>query len=346
LGNLDNVEERQYQSRKTELKQGQINIQPARSNFKLDDDTLTFTNDSSSFRLDETGLDYNISPSSRLTVGPRRLFLGEENAALSMNSGSITLSAAKQLWLLGSSGIELATKGSVFITGGLYDSNAKGLDQWGSIDRFIVKCTSFVLDSANETQFAVGALRINAGSGMIMGNNKPGGGSTQAFSLGVAQGDANISLSAGNLDIAALGPGYYVKIIGGQEPVQGYLKVTMDEVLLKSMPVECSISLQGGSITLKSKVDTMIDSTATVSIKSKAKTSIESDANVEITTKATMTVDAKANMEIKAATLKMTDAKMIDAGQKTVVPTGTGPFCAIQTCPLFGIMHSGSQASG
>jgi len=348
LGTLDNVVERHHSTKDKENRSGNTNIATGKSNFKINDDTLGFTNKYSSFTLDDSGMNYNIN-SGGINIGSKKVLLKEENSFLRMSGGAITLSGIKTLDLMGTNGVNIGTRGSVLITSGLYNSSANGLDKYGAVDRFIVKCSQSVISSANNALISAGALRINVGSGKLNGDLKPGKGSSQSFSLGVIQGNADFCLSAGNLNISSFGPGNYIKIRAGKLPIDAAysdLKLTREELVLSNYPIKSSLSLGKGNISLSSTKDTTVDATINIKLSAKKTITLDATTNVEITATSDIKVEGKALITLKGPQLKMDDVNMIDAGEKTVTPTGAGPFCAIQTCPLFGIPHVGSQANG
>lgn len=84
-------------------------------------------------------------------------------------------------------------------------------------------------------------------------------------------------------------------------------------------------------------VDVAVNENITVDVKG----------NINISTDMQMAIDAqvKASIEsqmilIKAEIMKMKHTMLHNNG-KSVIPTGVGPFCALPTCPVLGIPHSG-----
>jgi hypothetical protein len=70
--------------------------------------------------------------------------------------------------------------------------------------------------------------------------------------------------------------------------------------------------------------------------------SISSDGDLTISTNGGLQVDIKGDADISVGgncAIKAASVEMPQSG--SVAPTGTGPFCAIKTCPYTGLPHTG-----
>lgn len=74
--------------------------------------------------------------------------------------------------------------------------------------------------------------------------------------------------------------------------------------------------------------------------------SISADGDIDISATKGMTVDIKGDADITVKGRCSLSAKTISLPNGTVAPTGSGPFCAIPTCPYTGQPHVGNTLMG
>ncbi len=71
---------------------------------------------------------------------------------------------------------------------------------------------------------------------------------------------------------------------------------------------------------------------------------INTSGDTEIKTTGNTNIESELNCTVKAMNVKITGGILNVNG--TSAPTGTGPFCAIPTCPISGLPHIGNQVVG
>lgn len=110
----------------------------------------------------------------------------------------------------------------------------------------------------------------------------------------------------------------------------------------------------GATYALQAATGVTVQSGTTVDILSATDLSLTSGTNINIMAGAAASVQTSATLDIQSGAptsitspmLNLTAASTINAGPKSVAPTGVGPFCAIPVCPFTGSPHQGPIASG
>lgn len=253
--------------------------------------------------------------------------------------------------LISGSDVNIAAKGNVTISSGIYNSREKNFfKQYGGINKFLLKSSEAHIGIGSLGVINAGALTVNVCSGMFLGGAIPGSGSQTTFQLSVAQGDALIGAGGGNLEINCLNELYTLSLRTGNKPASP----TYSEIKLKSRELTLENSTGVGSKIKLSQGTTTLTSDVNVEIKPTQKFLVNATMDIDMKSNAGGIIDVKTTLDLKGqSTIKLTTpqcdlsgATMIKAGQKTVVPTGVGPFCAVQICPILGIQHAGDVASG
>jgi len=229
-----------------------------------------------------------------------------------------------------------------------------------------------------------GKMRINLSDSRTSADI-PGTGGSIGFDLNILSGDISATTKLGNIFIHNLNYGAIgvIKLTNGSILSPTTLLETSLTLAIKSaklsqitLPgvVESSLTLDTGKSHLKStrgiyneaiagNIEFMTNLDLLIEAKLNAKVNamkIEIISKLETKLKSITTIieTDKLNITAKMSAIKSQMTKMegslldikkvatIDAGPKSVAPTGSGPFCAIPTCPFTGGLHTGEKASG
>lgn len=91
---------------------------------------------------------------------------------------------------------------------------------------------------------------------------------------------------------------------------------------------------------------------AVLSLLNDGKVKLEAPEEINIKNEKSIKAEANENIEVKATSKMKLEAQetILTGGQLecngTVMPSGSGPFCAIPVCPFTGAMQCGTQVSG
>lgn len=164
--------------------------------------------------------------------------------------------------------------------------------------------------------------------------------STGGFTDLISFADIKIQSEVGNILIDAL------------------LDISLDAVKNINISSFMDTSIDAMNVNISSMMNTSIDATAKMTLSSLAGTDITTNAGMNIESMIdmkikSMLIDLKAEMNmnleaqfvnVKSQILDLTQAQMIQAGPKSVVPTGSGPFCGAKFCYFTGAPVAGEVA--
>ena len=276
--------------------------------------------------------------------------------------------------------------GSLVISGGPnINKQSNKEDKYTQFKSLVVKNKETTINSANLISFNSSGMNIKLISGKFGGGGGiPGNGPFDTYSLEVVEGNLSQKVGTGNIDIINNNFGIIgnINIRNGSliSPIQNGLTLTAYNSLLEHQTawgITSSINLSKAAITAKATNEITITSllrdialqaTTDITLTSLLNTKINASLNALIEAKVkaeikALTIDIKAQakamieaaiIEIKSksltkletAMLDLVSSKIINAGPKSVAPTGTGPFCALPTCLFTGAPHSGDKAIG
>ena len=262
------------------------------------------------------------------------------------------ISNSNKLHLIGNNSLTLTTKGNVIISGGIF--NAKEKNEYTSLasaNKVIIKSGEVKIGAHNNFSLDTGKLNINISSATISGGQVPGLGGTQACALNIIQGNMTINSAFGNIEAYAMGLPHYVAMRAGAkfDVIYSELFLNRKNAILEnaiSPAISSKLTLQLGSATLQASKDINLNALMQILISCNANLTLKTKTTITATALVGIKLDGKTKIELITTLLDMKNAKIIDAGAKSVPPTGSGPFCSITTCVLAGIPHVGSKAIG
>lgn len=305
-----------------------------------------------SFRVAKQGLSMQLEPSGFLVKIPDGT---EERTTFSLKNSSVELLSGGAFTLRTNTNVNFEIPGSFFITGQTVDGEET------SMDLFKVKCNRALLDTGSGPLNVSGsALSVKIGSSKL-GNPVPGLGSMTSVALEVVQGNMDISVGIGDIDIRSLSPTSAIKIVNGLLAIgpQSWVEFdTMSAIIGAEMVPGMGATLEltrTGSADLTAFMDIAVTSDmGAIDISTMAgDISIETImGKVALTAMTEMSLDAlkilitaSAKVAVEAAMLDLTGASLINFGPKTAVPGPTGPLNSIPICPLLGCPHSGEKCA-
>jgi len=258
-------------------------------------------------------------------------------------------------------------------------------DKYKHFKTLLVKNTETIINSSNMVNINSAGMNIKLLSGRFGGGGGiPGSGPSDTYSLEVVEGNIAEKVGTGNIDIINNNFGIIgkVNIRNGSiiSPLQNSLSFSAYNALLDhqvTWGIGSSIDLTKAGINVKATngitmtsilKDIALQATTDISLTSLLNTKINASLNVIIDAKvkaqttammielkaktkammeaAIIEIKGKSLTKIETAMLNLVASKIINAGPKTVAPTGTGPFCALPTCLFTGAPHSGDKAVG
>ncbi len=321
------------------------------SAIKLNKDNINIINKNTSIQSDTNKLTIQ-QGFGTIDLSSKKFQLTTSKSTFSITDNATNLSSPGSIYLSAITSLFLGTKGNVFICSGVANTKEKDYySQLGSIQKFMLKTQEAKFAIGSQCIFDAGGMNINVASGKIAGGEMPGKGSKMSFKLNVVQGDMALSAGTGNILISALSSpvgAYYIKLRAGNQPTDfAYSEIKLDRKKLtieQDSGLNASIELSAGSATHKAKQEIKLNSQGTIKLISTRDTTIEADKSIEMTSKTKIKIDGKTEVSIATQILKLQDAQQIQAGNKSVQPTGMGPFCAIPQCIISGSNHTGPTA--
>ena len=320
------------------------------SSLKISTDIIAITNPHSSFLCSKNGLTIT-QASQSLNYSEREFDVKTTQSRLRLSDQSFVIQTPGSINLLGGSDFNIAAKNNVVISSGLYDSKASNFyDQYGAANRFFLNAIESVVHIGNTMVVDVGAMIINACSGQILGGFPPGTGSKTTVTLNIIEGDMITSTSAGDIELNCLSEANSISIYAGRKPTgptYSELKLSSDKAILENFSgTRAKMTLSEGNAKLETDND--------IEMSPLQKFTVDAMMDVEIKTKTQATIQATTILALKGESqittdtgiLDFTNAKVWKTGPKTAIPTGTGPLCAIQICPILGIPHTGEMCNG
>ena len=321
----------------------------------------------------------------RMLAGQSDCIISQDGTELKISSSSVLINNTNKFKLsIDQNGFSVATfrKGimsSMFsVAERLIEINSNGTILTRTRGDMILRAGGNVMIQGDSTEekpctmlwVRAGKVAIDAGAGPVsiqasafnvklssskLGTSSgiPGTGPMTAASIEALQGNIDVSSGVGNLTFRALSPAHKVKmvnaftIIGPQSFFEASgISAKMGAEMLTGLGsyIECSRS---GSMSIKAFRN--IETTSVLgSIKLSSLLGMELATKLTMSIKATMKAEIEAGIAIamKTLMLDLKQVKMIQAGPKTVAPTGQGPFCGLPMCLFTGAPHSGHTAVG
>lgn len=335
-----------------EQKPGEILLANDKNNafVKVNDNVISIANPHASFLASKNSL--NIATgNSHLDFTNSEFKVTTKRSKFKLSDTEAAFETAGPIKLVSGGDIHLTCKNNLYVTGGLYNSEESDFfKKFGGVNKFLLKAVESKVSIGSMMVLDAGALTVNVCSGMFVGGATPGSGDNTTFKLNVAQGDLIASTGGGDIEINCLSEINSLSVYAGRKPASALYS----EMLVKAMSlkiknfsgVSASLELSKGAATMitdmnienKPKMKFIVDATMDIDMKTKTSFKLDATANVEIT--------GQALIKTTTPQLDLSPAKIIKAGPKTVTPTGTGPFCAVQFCPILGIPHAGEMCSG
>lgn len=317
---------------------------------KVNDNIISIANQHTSFLTTKNNLNIAIG-NNQLDLTDSEFKVNTKKSKFKLSDTEATIKTEGPIKLISGGDIHLTCKNNLYVTGGLYNSGESDFfKKFGGVNKFLLKAVESKVSIGSMMVLDAGALTVNVCSGLFVGGATPGSGDNTTFKLNVAQGDLIASTGGGDIEVNCLSEINSLSVYAGRKPASAL----WSEMLVKAMSlkiknfsgVSASLELSKGKASMITDMD--------IENKPKMKFIVDATMDIDMKTKTTFKLDATANVEItgqaliKTTTpqLDLSPAKIIKAGPKTVVPSGTGPFCAVQFCPILGIPHAGEMCSG
>jgi len=320
------------------------------ASLKISENIIALTNPSSSLLFNKQGMSLS-QGSQSLNFSEREFEIRTKKSKFKLSDQAFGVDTSGSINLLSGGDMNLFCKNDLLITGGLYDSkNSDFYSRYGSINRFYLRTVEGMIDVGNTFMVDAGAIVVKATSGSLVGGFPPGTGSSTTISVEVIEGDLVTSTSQGDIELNCLSDLNEISIYAGQKPASALfseINITSRTLEIKnSTGLNTSIKLSSGKISLKTDEN--------VEVNTLQKFLVDSTMDIEIKTKTQMTLEATTKIALKGDSqittetpiLDFSNAQMIKTGPKEVTPSGTGPFCAIKTCPILGVPHTGEICNG
>lgn len=317
---------------------------------KVSEEIISLANISSSFLATKNSLNIACG-NNHFDLTDSQLSIQTKKSKFKLADTESLIETEAPIKLVSGSDIQIVCKNNFIVSGGLYNSEETDFfKKFGGVNKFLLKAVESKVSIGSMMVLDAGALTVNVCSGMFVGGATPGSGSLTTFKLNVAQGDLIAATGGGDIEINCLTEINSLSLYAGRKPASAlYSEVELKATSLKIKnfsPLTSSIEFARGTITATTDMDIKMQPTQ--------RFIVEATMDIDMSTKTKATIDAKTDLDLKGqATIKTTtpqlnleDAKIIKAGPKTVVPTGTGPFCSVQFCPILGIAHAGEMCNG
>lgn len=330
----------------------QFNTQDNLSVLRVSKDEVLVSNPN--FRFSSTPQNFELKQNnSTLALSNTRLRLSINNdeSIMAVSTDAIHLENKKELNLIGSNKVNICSRGNIVMSGGVYSSTET--DEFGRLNpagKIIGKAGEIKLGAGGLFSIGAGKLAINLTSSTLSGGEVPGTGGLDAFSLNIVQGNTLVSSALGNVEVYAMGLPNYIRLKSGavfdliySSVMLSRAKATIENVL---GGIYSALDLKLGDANLSASKNINIDALMKTTITGKTGIKLDALTNIDLAALLNITIDGKVKIELKTAMLDLKNAKMINAGPKTVAPTGSGPFCAIPSCVFAGVPHAGSMATG
>jgi len=230
-----------------------------------------------------------------------------------------------------------------------------GNDAYKNIDTFYLKSKKTIIKGGNgPILMSSGNMSIKLVGGLVGGGGGiPGTGPLNTFSLQAASGNMEVFAGGGTITIQSFNPTMTssVDIICGSllKPLSSFMKLTSTSAILTheiSPLVGASVELSMGNADMYALKNVNLDAlTGSMTLTSTTGTTISTLTKIVLDALTTIDIKALIKTTIETQILDLSKSTMIKAGPKTVIPTGSGPFCALPTCLFTGAPQAGSVAT-